>query len=450
MKTLLVRHARLLVTMDEQRREIEDGAVFVRGPAIEAVGRTQDLPASADEVIDAHDQIVLPGLVNTHHHMAQTLTRALPAAQDARLFGWLQALYPLWERITPEMLHTSTQVAMAELLLSGCTTSSDHLYLFPSGCRLDDTLQAAAEMGLRFHAARGAMSVGQSQGGLPPDGLVEDEAAILRDTQRVIDTFHQRGRYAMQRIVVAPCSPFSVSRGLMRDAAALARANGVHLHTHLAENDDDVAYTRQQFGCTPAEYAEQLGWLGPDVWHAHCVKLDAAGMRLFAATGTGVAHCPGSNMRLGSGIAPVRAMRDAGVAVSLAVDGSASNDSGHLLAEARLALLLQRVAGGASAMSAREMLEIATLGGARVLGRDDIGALAPGMAADFVGVRLDSVGLAGAGGDPLAALLLCQVSGVDTSVVNGRTLVRHGQLTQVDLPRLLARHNALASTLVNA
>ena len=450
MKTLLVRHARLLVTMDEQRREIEDGAVFVRGPAIEAVGRTQDLPASADEVIDAHDQIVLPGLVNTHHHMAQTLTRALPAAQDARLFGWLQALYPLWERITPEMLHTSTQVAIAELLLSGCTTSSDHLYLLPNGCRLDDTLQAAAEMGLRFHAARGAMSVGQSQGGLPPDGLVEDEAAILRDTQRVIDTFHQRGRYAMQRIVVAPCSPFSVSRGLMRDAAALARANGVHLHTHLAENDDDVAYTRQLFGCTPAEYAEQLGWLGPDVWHAHCVKLDAAGMRLFAATGTGVAHCPGSNMRLGSGIAPVRAMRDAGVAVSLAVDGSASNDSGHLLAEARLALLLQRVAGGASAMSAREMLEIATLGGARVLGRDDIGALAPGMAADFVGVRLDSVGLAGAGGDPLAALLLCQVSGVDTSVVNGRTLVRHGQLTQVDLPRLLARHNALASTLVNA
>ena len=450
MKTLLVRHARLLVTMDEQRREIEDGAVFVRGPAIEAVGRTQDLPASADEVIDAHDQIVLPGLVNTHHHMAQTLTRALPAAQDARLFGWLQALYPLWERITPEMLHTSTQVAIAELLLSGCTTSSDHLYLLPNGCRLDDTLQAAAEMGLRFHAARGAMSVGQSQGGLPPDGLVEDEAAILRDTQRVIDTFHQRGRYAMQRIVVAPCSPFSVSRGLMRDAAALARANGVHLHTHLAENDDDVAYTRQQFGCTPAEYAEQLGWLGPDVWHAHCVKLDAAGMRLFAATGTGVAHCPGSNMRLGSGIAPVRAMRDAGVAVSLAVDGSASNDSGHLLAEARLALLLQRVAGGASAMSAREMLEIATLGGARVLGRDDIGALAPSMAADFVGVRLDSVGLAGAGGDPLAALLLCQVSGVDTSVVNGRTLVRHGQLTQVDLPRLLARHNALASTLVNA
>ncbi len=450
MKTLLVRHARLLVTMDEQRREIEDGAVFVRGPAIEAVGRTQDLPASADEVIDAHDQIVLPGLVNTHHHMAQTLTRALPAAQDARLFGWLQALYPLWERITPEMLHTSTQVAIAELLLSGCTTSSDHLYLFPSGCRLDDTLQAAAEMGLRFHAARGAMSVGQSQGGLPPDGLVEDEAAILRDTQRVIDTFHQRGRYAMQRIVVAPCSPFSVSRGLMRDAAALARANGVHLHTHLAENDDDVAYTRQLFGCTPAEYAEQLGWLGPDVWHAHCVKLDAAGMRLFAATGTGVAHCPGSNMRLGSGIAPVRAMRDAGVAVSLAVDGSASNDSGHLLAEARLALLLQRVAGGAGAMSAREMLEIATLGGARVLGRDDIGALAPGMAADLVAVRLDSVGLAGAGGDPLAALLLCQVSGVDTSVVNGRTLVRHGQLTQTELPRLLARHNALASTLVNA
>ena len=380
MGTLLLRHARLLATLDDQRREIADGAVFARDGVIEAVGASADLPPSADEVLDATDQVVTPGLVNTHHHFFQTLTRALPAAQDATLFDWLSALYPVWARLTPEMLRVSTQLALAELMLSGCTTSSDHLYLFPNGGTLDDTLEAAAEVGLRFHAARGAMSVGQSAGGLPPDSVVEREPAILKDTQRLIERWHDPARFAMQRIVVAPCSPFSVSRELMRDAALLAREHGVPLHTHLAENDSDIAYTRDHFGCTPAEYAEQLGWVGQDVWHAHCVKLDAAGIALFARTGTGVAHCPGSNMRLGSGIAPIRAMRDAGVPVALAVDGSASNDSSHLLAEARLMLLLQRVAGGGDAMGAREALEIATRGGARVLGRDDIGALAPGMA----------------------------------------------------------------------
>ncbi|MBL8332323.1 MAG: 8-oxoguanine deaminase, partial [Rubrivivax sp.] len=352
--TLLVRHAHVLVTMDADRREIADGGLFARDGVIEAVGPSASLPATADTVVDARDQVVLPGLVNTHHHMYQTLTRALPGAQDSTLFGWLQALYPVWARLTPEMLRVSTQLAMAELLLSGCTTTSDHLYLFPGACRLDDTLEAAEAMGLRFHAARGAMSVGRSQGGLPPDEVVEREEDILADTERLIGRWHDPRRFAMRRIVVAPCSPFSVSRGLMLDAARLARRHGVHLHTHLAENDSDIDYTRERFGCTPAEYAEGLEWLGPDVWHAHCVKLDAAGIAAFARTGTGVAHCPGSNMRLGSGIAPVRAMRDAGVPVALAVDGSASNDSGHLLAEARLALLLQRVAGGAAAMSARE------------------------------------------------------------------------------------------------
>jgi cytosine/adenosine deaminase-related metal-dependent hydrolase len=335
-------------------------------------------------------------------------------------------------------------------MLSGCTTSSDHLYLFPGACTLDDTLHAAAAMGMRFHAARGAMSVGQSQGGLPPDEVVESEAAILKDSQRLIERFHQRGRFAMQRIVVAPCSPFSVSQGLMRDAALLARAHGVHLHTHLAENLNDVAYTREKFGCTPAEYAEQLGWLGPDVWHAHCVQLDEAGIRMFAQTGTGVAHCPGSNMRLGSGVAPIRAMRDAGVPVALAVDGSASNDSSHLLAEARLALLLQRVSHGATAMSAREMLEIATLGGAQVLGRDDIGALAPGMAADLISVSIDQLSLAGAAHDPVAALLFCQVPQVHLSVVNGVPRVRDGCLTGVELPALVAQQQRLAKHLLQA
>ncbi len=448
MKTLLVRHAHLLVTMDAQRREISDGAVFVRGPAIEAVGPSDQLPKHADEVIDARGQVVLPGLVNTHHHMYQTLTRALPAAQNNDLFGWLQALYPLWARLTPDMLQVSTQIACAELLLSGCTTSSDHLYLFPGACTLDDTLHGAAQMGLRFHAARGAMSVGQSLGGLPPDDVVEDESTILNDTQRLIERFHQRERYAMQRMVVAPCSPFSVSRGLMRDAALLAREHGVHLHTHLAENQSDIDYTREKFGCTPAQYAEELGWLGRDVWHAHCVQLDAAGIQAFAASGTGVAHCPGSNMRLGSGIAPIRAMRDAGVPVALAVDGSASNDSGHMLAEARLALLLQRVVGGATAMSAREMLEIATLGGAQVLGRDDIGALAPGMAGDLITVPLDEVGLAGAGHDPVAAVLLCHVPRVQHAVVNGQVRVRDGQLVGHDLLALVRRHQGLARQLV--
>ncbi len=456
MATLLVRNARLLVTMDAQRREIADGCVFVRDGVIERVGRTAELPAhlQADEVIDARDQVVIPGLVNTHHHFFQTLTRVLPAAQDCELFDWLTALYPVWARLTPEMVRASTLTAMAELLLSGCTTTSDHLYLYPNGARLDDCFEAAEEIGMRFHGARGSMSVGRSAGGLPPDSVVESEPAILADTQRLIERWHDPARHAMQRVVVAPCSPFSVSTGLMRDSAALARAHQVSLHTHLAENDNDIAYTREKFNCTPAEYAEQLGWLGPDVWHAHCVKLDPAGIALFAKTGTGVAHCPGSNMRLASGIAPIRALRDAGVPVSIAVDGSASNDSGHMLCEARLALLLQRVAHGPvkgpGALTAREVLEIATLGGAKVLNRDDIGALAPGMSADLVGVPLDEIGMAGAGHDPLAALFFCHVPRVAFSVVDGRVVVRDGELATLELPRHVERHNRLARTLVQA
>jgi cytosine/adenosine deaminase-related metal-dependent hydrolase len=451
MTTLLIRNARLLVTMDDARREIADGGVFVRDNVIEAVGPSDELPTTADEVIDASDQVVIPGLVNTHHHMYQSLTRAIRPAQDRELFGWLQMLYPIWAGLTPEMTRVSTQTAMAELLLSGATTSSDHLYIYPNGTRLDDSIEAAAEIGMRFHAARGSMSVGQSQGGLPPDRVVEREDAILKDTQRLIERWHNPGRFAMQRIVVAPCSPFSVSRELMRDSALLAREHGVSLHTHLAENDNDIAYTREKFNCTPAEYAEQLGWLGRDVWCAHCVKLDDAGIRLFARTGTGVAHCPCSNMRLASGIAPIRAMRDAGVPVGIGVDGSASNDSGHMLAEVRQALLLQRVAHGAekgpSAMSAREALEIATRGGAQVLNRDDIGQLAPGMAADIVTVPLDEIGMAGGLHDPLAALLFCHVPRVKHSIVNGRVVVRDGRLTTVDLPQLIERHNRLARDL---
>jgi 8-oxoguanine deaminase len=448
-KTMLVKNADVLVTMDAERCEIARGGLYIEDNRIVAVGSTEALPSAADEVLDLTGHIVLPGLINTHHHMYQTLTRALPAAQDAELFGWLRALYPIWARLTPEMIAVSTKTAMAELLLSGCTTTSDHLYIFPNGCRLDHSIEAALEMGMRFHASRGAMSVGESQGGLPPDSVVEAEDAILKDTQRLIETYHDPSRYAMLRIVVAPCSPFSVSRDLMRESARLARAYGVSLHTHLAENDNDVAYSRAQFGMTPAEYAEDLSWVGADVWHAHCVKLDDAGIALFGRTGTGVAHCPCSNMRLASGIAPVRTMRAHGVPVGLGVDGSASNDAGHLLNEARTAMLLQRVGYGPGAMTARQALELATIGGARVLGRDDIGALAPGMAADFVAFRLDQLAFAGGLHDPVAALVFCAPVNVAYSVINGRVVVREGQLTTVDLGPLLEQHNRLARALVN-
>ncbi len=450
MSTLLLKNADVLLTMDEQRREIPHGGVFIRDGVIEAVGTADQLPAEADRVISLAGCVALPGLVNTHHHMYQSLTRAIPGAQDAELFGWLRRLYPIWAGLTPEMIRVSTLTAMAELILSGCTTSSDHLYLYPNGSRLDDSIEAALSIGMRFHAARGSMSVGESQGGLPPDRLVEAEDAILRDTQRLIETWHDPAPHALLRVAVAPCSPFSVSRDLMREAAALARSYGVSLHTHLAENDNDVAYSREKFGMTPAEYAESLGWVGPDVWHAHCVKLDTPGIALFAHTGTGVAHCPCSNMRLASGIAPIPAMRAAGVPVGLGVDGCASNDAAHLLGEARQAMLLARVGHGPAAMGAREALEIATRGGARVLGRDDIGALAPGMAGDVVAFPVDGLELAGAAvHDPVAALVFCTPPRVRHSIIHGRPVVEDGELLTVDLPPLVATHNRLARQLAD-
>jgi len=447
-RTLLVKNARVLVTMDDRRREIKDGGLFAEGGRLVAVGPSNELPATADEVLDLTGHVVIPGLVNTHHHMFQSLTRAVPAAQDVELFGWLERLYPIWARLTPEMIRVSALVAMAELMLSGCTTSSDHLYLFPNGCRLDDTLEAAERIGLRFHATRGSMSVGHSAGGLPPDSLVEREADILKDTQRVIEAYHDASRFAMRRIAVAPCSPFSVSRDLMRESAALARAFEVSMHTHLAENTNDVDYSREKFGMTPAEYAEDAGWLGRDVWHAHCVQLDDAGINRFAVTGTGVAHCPCSNMRLASGIAPICRMHAKGVPVGLGVDGSASNDSGHLLAEVRQTMLLQRVSQGPAAMSARTALELATLGGAQVLNRDDIGALAPGMAADFAAFDVREIGFGGAGHDPVAALVFCAPATAACSAINGRIVVRDGRIATVDLPVVLEEHNRLARVLV--
>jgi cytosine/adenosine deaminase-related metal-dependent hydrolase len=453
MKSLLVRNIHTLVTMNAGREELRNAALLVRGNRIEAVGPDADLAtATADEILDLKGRhIVLPGLVNTHHHFYQHLTRALPAAQDRELFGWLRALYPVWARMTPEGVKASAKLCAAELMLSGCTTASDHLYIFPNGCRLDDEIEAIAETGLRFHASRGSMSVGESLGGLPPDSVVEDEAQILRDSQRIIETFHDPQRLSMLRIVLAPCSPFSVSADLMRESAALARSHdGVRLHTHLAENRLDVDYSREHYHQTPAEFAESVGWLGEDVWHAHCVWLDAPGIARFAATGTGVAHCPCSNMRLASGLAPIRDMLNAGVPVGIGADGAASNDASSLLRETRQAMLSARVrATDPAAMSARDALAMATRGGARVLGRDDIGVLAPGMAADFIAVNIDSPRMAGAQADPVAALVFCDAERVDYSYINGRCVVREREFLPFELEPLCREVNMLSQRMVN-
>lgn len=456
-KTLIIEHAEVVATMDAARREIRDGAVVIVGNEIAWVGKSDAIPAASfsdAKRINARGRVVMPGMVNTHHHFYQTLTRALPAAQDAVLFDWLRTLYPIWAELTPDDVFVSTQLALTELLLSGCTTSSDHHYLWPNGTRLDDQFAAAESVGVRFHGARGSMSLGESQGGLPPDRCTESEDAILRDSRRVVEEYHDAGRFAMRRVVLAPCSPFSVTQDLMRESAALARSFGaqanVHLHTHLAETNDEEEFCIERFGVRPGDYAEQTGWLGDDVWHAHCVHLHADDIVRFGTTSTGVAHCPNSNMRLASGIAPVRAMRDARVPVGLGVDGSASNDSSHLLAEARQCMLLQRVMGNPHAMSAREALELATLGGAQVLGRDDIGALVPGMAADLVAFDVTGVAHSGAAvHDPLAALLFCHPQQVDLAIVNGRILVQEGKPLHIDLPVLVEKHTAAARALVN-
>jgi cytosine/adenosine deaminase-related metal-dependent hydrolase len=446
MATLLLKNADLLLTMDDQQERISRGGLYSRDGVIEAVGQSSDLPDQADEVIDASGMIVLPGLINTHHHLYQTLTRALPGAQDEELFDWLIRLYPVWGELSDEAVHVSAVVGLAEMILSGCTTSTDHLYLFPNDCTLDAEIRAAKELGVRFHPTRGSMSLGTSQGGLPPDHVVQSEDVILADCQRVIEQYHDPEPYAMVRIGLAPCSPFSVTADLMRQAAQLARTyDKVYLHTHVAETMDEERFCLETFGARPAEYMRQLGWVGSDVWWAHAIWLNDDEVQMLADTGTGVAHCPSSNMRLGSGIAKIREMRAVGVNVGIAVDGSASNDSCNVIGEARNALLLQRVTKGAAAFTVMDALELATMGSAAVLGREDLGRLAPGMAADFIGLKLDQLAFAGgAVHDPVAALLLCTPRWVDLSVVNGKRIVEDGHIIGLDLERMIARHNELA------
>ena len=440
-KTWIIKNARTILTMDDTRRELNGHDILLRDGVIAEIGENLSLPADA-EIVDAQNAVVTPGLVNTHHHLYQSLTRAMPGGQDALLFGWLQTLYPIWAGFGPEEMRVSAMLGLSELALSGCTMSSDHLYLFPNGARLDDTIEGAAEVGLRFFPTRGAMSIGESDGGLPPDHLVEDEGSILNDCIRVIDRFHDASEASMVRVGVAPCSPFSVSRELMRDAALLARDKSVFLHTHLAENDEDIAYSLEKFGCRPGQYAEDLGWTGDDVWHAHCVKLDGQEIDLFSKSGTGVAHCPCSNCRLGSGIAPVRAMRDQGVKVGLGVDGSASNDIANLMDEARQTMLLQRVQNGADAMSACEALEIATRGGADVLGRPECGRIAVGKRADIA--IWDINGIENAGSWDPAALVIAGPNKVRHLFVEGRQIVRDWHMATLDLPKLIEAQNGLA------
>ena len=467
MTTLLIHNAHTIATLNDAGDELRNASIYVRDNRIEAIGPAAELPQTADKVINAQHHVVIPGMVNTHHHMCQSLTRAIPAVQNAELFSWLTGLYPIWAGLQPDMIYASTQTAMAELLLSGCTTSSDHLYIYPNGVKLDDCIAAAQEIGMRFVATRGSMSVGQSKGGLPPDRVVEQEEAILKDTQRLIETYHDASHGAMTQVAVAPCSPFSVSQDLMRLSAEMARHYGVRLHTHLAENDHDIAYSLEKFNRTPTQYAEDLGWLGDDVWHAHCVKLDDEGISLFAATRTGIAHCPCSNMRLASGIAPIRKMIEAGVPVGLGVDGSASNDAAHMVNEARQAMLLARLrkslegpqvnAEGKTIfgcdtapmeMTARDALRLATRGGAEVLGRKDIGQLTAGYCADMALFDLRSLSFAGgAVHDAIGSLMLCASAPAAYTVVNGQVVVSEGQLTRVELGRVIERHNNFAMQL---
>lgn len=459
MSTLLVRHAALVATFDDRRRELPDAGIFVRDGFIEQVGLTGDLPREADQILDLHGHILLPGLINTHHHFYQTLTRAVPAAQNANLFNWLVTLYPIWARLTPEDITISTQTALAELALSGCTTASDHLYIFPNGARLDDEIEAARGIGLRLQASRGSMSVGESEGGLPPDGVVEPEEHILTDSQRLIEKYHDPKPGSMTQIVLAPCSPFSVSQNLMRETAKLARHTHVQLHTHLAETQDEEHYTQEHFGQRPFAWLQTLEWSGEDVWFAHSVHINDAEVAQYAQSGCGVAHCPTSNMRLASGIAPIEKLLTAGVKVGLGVDGSASNDSSHMLAEARQAMLLARLEAGLrgaslsegeapALMSARQALELSTRGGAAVLGRDDIGSLAPGKCADFFAVDLEQLDFAGGLHDPLAALVFCAPLKAAYTVVGGRFIVKEGRMLTLDVPTHVEKHNRAAQRLL--
>ena len=451
MGSLLIRNAEVLVTMSGD--EIKGGGVYSVDGLIRRVGPTGELPQTADRTFDATGHVVMPGLVNTHHHLYQTLTRVVPGAQDAGLFDWLRTLYPIWARMTPDHVRVATTLGLAELALSGCTTAFDHQYLWPNGSTVEDQFDGADPVGIRFHASRGSMSLGESAGGLPPDSVVQDEASILSDSADVVERFHDPSPGSMRRVVLAPCSPFSVTGELMSRTAELARHLGVAMHTHLAETADEEEFCLATVGRRPVEYMEDLGWVGPDVWYAHAVHVSPDEISRMAADGTGVAHCPTSNMRLASGIAPIRDYSAAGVRVGLGVDGSASNDGSNMIAETRQALLLSRLSvapgvGSGAQMTAREALRLATLGGAQVLGRDDIGTLEPGKQADLVAFSTSGLEFSGAAHDPVAAVVMVGAHRAAHTWVAGEPVVADGSLVGVDLEALTADHRRLSAGLV--
>ena len=427
-----------VATVDPAGSEFAVGHVVITGNRITAVGpgRAPDVPPDA-RYVDASGCLITPGLVNTHHHLYQWITRGY--ATDETLFGWLETLYPIWARLTPELMSAAAAANLGWLALTGCTSSTDHLYVFPAGAGdlLEAEILAARRIGVRFHPARGSMNLGESAGGLPPDSVVEDHDTILAASQAAIDRWHDPSFDSMTRIAVAPCSPFTVTEELMRDCAALARGAGVRLHTHIAETADEDQFCQDTYGRTPAQYAEDLGWLGPDVWLAHCVHLSDEAVARFAATGTGVAHCPTSNGRLGSGIAPVRKLLDAGAPVGLGVDGSASNESGRMIDELHQAMLAARYAGGPLALSARDCLRMATMGGARCLGRDaELGSLEPGKVADLAVWRVDQ--LPGAGlADPVTTLVFGAPE-LEHLFIGGQQVVAGGELRTADAAGLAA------------
>lgn len=446
--SLLIRDIHTLVSMDDAGGVLHDAYIYAENGAIVRTGSGRAGLPKATRVIRAPHAVAIPGLINTHHHLYQTLTRAYAPAANAELFDWLRTLYPIWARLDEEAVHVSALAGMAELMLSGCTTTTDHHYVFPRGRAnlIDVQIDAARRIGMRFHPTRGSMSVGRSKGGLPPDSVVQSEERILRDSERVIARYHDPAPGAMVRLALAPCSPFSVSPQLMSATALLARRYGVRLHTHLAETRDEEAYCLERFGKRPLDLLEDVGWLNRDTWLAHGIHFNRQEIARLGRAGVGIAHCPTSNMRLGSGCAPVLALQRAGSPVGLGVDGSASNDSSHMLAEVRQALLLQRLRNGAAAVGVSDVLRMATRGGARCLGRDDIGSIQPGKRADIALFDLRGLSYSGAG-DPVCALVLCAPAAVDTLVVEGRVVVENGELRSISLDPVLRRHRHASARL---
>lgn len=450
MNKLLVKNCSWVYTLDPENRVYESVNILIEGNRIKAIG--PGVGEGTEEVIDGGGKLAIPGMVNTHHHLYQTLTRCVPRVQDSELFEWLVNLYEIWRELTPEAVYWSTLLGLGELLLTGCTLTTDMYYVFPSkttGELLDEQFKAAGEIGMRFIPCRGSMSCGHSKGGLPPDDVVQDDNVILADMERLIKKYHDPSPMSMTRLALGPCSPFSVTPQLMKDTAQLARKHGLRIHTHLAETKDEEKYCAEKFGMRPFELMESVGWVGRDVWFAHSIYVNEREIRRMGETGTGVAHCPVSNLRLGSGIAPVPEMLAASVPVGLAVDGSASNDSSDMLGEVRTCLLAHRYRTGTSSMTVETAMRIATQGGADVLGFPEAGVIQEGKAADLILIDMNQLPYAGALHDPLAAIVLAGASHVvDTNIVNGRVVVKNGRLALVDQDEIIRNANRISREMV--